>query len=1021
MDLHEDRPRLIEHAFPLKQASIDSVHEKNVRHGHISTLHIWPARRPLAACRAALIATLLPDPGTPQERRRLLEKIGGTVVKNIQKKKLHGKVVEVEKEETLGGVLHWGNENNPDMEWFRQEIRKAYGGRAPRVLDPFAGGGAIPLEAMRLGCEATAIDINPVAWFILKCTLEYPQKLAGQKRRLPDFILKDRDFMEEFFKSQGLKGASLRTMLQKLGLEGGSPLALLKGFEIPDAVLEADLAWHVRAWGRWVLERARTDLDKYYPTIDGKPTVAYLWARTVKCKNCSATIPLLKTRWLCRRDQKRVVLTMAAKKDKTGVEFGIDKDLPVKGKNAAERREHDKKLGQGTMSRNGAWCPCCGKPGTVAMNLDDIREQGLSGRIGTHMTAVILETRDGKDYRPPVTRDLQAANLAIEGVPDVFKRVPFGIPHESINTGSVRKGGVSVTRWGYATWEQLFSHRQLLALGTFVANTRDVSQAMSVLQYPVPFQDAVRAYLGMAIDKLVDYCATLCTWHITGEKMSHVFVRYALPITWDFAELNPLSSSSGNYSACLDWVARVAHHCTQSALTAPRQDVTLASAMKVDRITKGVDAIITDPPYYDAIPYADLTDIFYVWLRRVLSGLSPEADEGLATAVIPKWDHTASDGELVDDESRFGGDSTKSKEAYENGMFRVFEACHGALASKGRLVIVFANKQPDAWEALVSAIMRAGFVVDASWPIQTEMGNRTRALSAAALSSSVWLVCKRRIESTPPGWDNRVLDEMRHNIHKRLREYWDAGIRGPDFVWAATGPALEAYSKHPVVKKANEPGEVLTVPEFLRAVRRIVVDFVVGRVLSRDGADTDVSGLDDVTTYYLLHRNDFAFDDAPAGACILYAVSCGLSDSALCDSWDVLLRSGGSEPDDEAEPETENGDEPEEGSGATLRLRPWHQRKRKSMGYDEGRPAPLIDQVHRLMHLWKAGEVVKVDEYVEERGLRRHELFKRVLQALIELAPPASEERSILESLSNHLAARGATRARERDLPGIEA
>src|SRR5437667_9846188 len=191
--------RLIEVAFPLKQASLDSVHEKNVRHGHISTLHIWPARRPLAACRAALIATLLPDPGTSEARRELCEKIAGTVVKKIEKKKMPGgQIVEREKEETVGGILHWGREteNAETLEWFRREIRKAYGGRAPKVLDPFAGGGAIPLEAMRLGCEAPAIDINPVAWFILKCTLEYPQKLAGQRRLLPSFVLKDRDFME---------------------------------------------------------------------------------------------------------------------------------------------------------------------------------------------------------------------------------------------------------------------------------------------------------------------------------------------------------------------------------------------------------------------------------------------------------------------------------------------------------------------------------------------------------------------------------------------------------------------------------------------------------------------------------------------------------------------------------------------------------------------------------------------------------------------------------------------------------
>ena len=224
-------------------------------------------------------------------------------------------------------------------------------------------------------------------------------------------------------------------------------------------------------------------------------------------------------------------------------------------------------------------------------------------------------------------------------------------------------------------------------------------------------------------------------------------------------------------------------------------------------------------------------------------------------------------------------------------MERSFRACHKALNSDGRLVVVFANKKPDAWETLVGALIRAGFVVNASWPIQTEMSNRNRAIASAALSSSVWLVCKKR-EPVRPGYDNTVLEEMRRNVTQKLRDFWDAGIRGPDFVWAATGPALEAFSKYPAVKKVNSPDdEVMPVSEFLREVRRIVVDFVVGRVLSQDG-DEAVVGLDDATTYYLLHRNDFGLEDAPVGACILYALSCNLSDSALVNQYDLLVPAG---------------------------------------------------------------------------------------------------------------------------------
>ena len=215
-------------------------------------------------------------------------------------------------------------------------------------------------------------------------------------------------------------------------------------------------------------------------------------------------------------------------------------------------------------------------------------------------------------------------------------------------------------------------------------------------------------------------------------------------------------------------------------------------------------------------------------------------------------------------------------------------------------MVVFANKHPDAWETLVAALIRAGFIVDGSWPIQTEMATRTRAMASAALSSSIWIVCKKRPVARP-GWDNIVLEEMREKISQQLHDFWDAGIRGPDFVWAATGPALESFSKHPVVKKANDPEQMMSVSEFLREVRRMVVDFVVGRVLSQDGGQETVSGLDDVTTYYLLHRHDFGMAEAPIGGCILYALSCNLSDSALVSQHDLLVQAGKGNASDDLE------------------------------------------------------------------------------------------------------------------------
>ena len=994
-----DRPRLIEVAFPLKQASLDSVHEKNVRHGHISTLHIWPARRPLAACRAALIATLLPDPGTPQGRKELLEKIGGKVVTEVQKKKVGGKTVEVVKERTEGGVLHWGNENSPDMDWFREEIKKAYGGRAPRVLDPFAGGGAIPLEAMRLGCEATAVDINPVAWFLLKCTLEYPQKLAGETRPLPRFAIESPELMAGFFKSKGkLTAKKLNEEIDRAKL----------GLLTPP---EADLAWHIRAWGWWVLQQSRKDLERFYPTIDGKPTVAYLWARTVTCKNCRAKIPLLKTRWLCKKENKRVVLTMEPNVDRTGIGFGVQIDVPVVGGNESQKRQHDKRIAGGTMSRSGVSCPCC----SAIMTMDDIRFEGKNDRLGSVMTAVVVDGAKGKEYRTPRPEEIEAASLAAAELDRVFADVPFGLPDEPTPAGGGRGAGraFSVQGFGMMRWRDLFTSRQLLALGTFVKWIRAARDEMQKEGYQGDWVSAVGACSSLAIDRLSDAGSTIAHWQTGNEFNVNTFQRFALPISWDFSEVNFCSGLTGSFEGAITWIALAVSHFCGATSKAPIPTIVRASSASLDHSCL-CDVIVTDPPYYDAIPYSDLMDFFYIWLRRALYGLSQDIDVSFTGTLSPKWNRDSNDGELIDDESRHQGDASASKRCYEDGMARVFVACAKSLTSDGRLVIVFAHKHPDAWETLVSAIIRAGFVVDGSWPIQTERQARTRSLTSAALASSVWLVCKKRPETARPGWDNRVLDEMRQKIHVRLRDYWDAGIRGPDFVWAATGPAMEAYSKHPVVKKANEPGKLMEVAEFLRAVRRLVVDFVVGRVLTGDGDETTASGLDDVTTYYILHRHDFGMDDAPVGACILYAVSCNLSDSDLANRHEILLRTGGlvaPEEDDEvvdAEVEPDAEAEPEEGTGSVVKLRPWHQRKRKAMGFDaEGHPSPLIDQVHRLMHLWKAGDVIKVDDYLDARGLKRNALFHQLLQALIELAGEGTEERAVLESVSNHLVARG--------------
>ena len=1023
--------RLIESAFPLRQASLDSVHEKNVRHGHISTLHIWPERRPLAASRAVLAATLLPDPGNQADREALAQRIGGTVVKK--------NTTKGEKEETEGGVLHWGRESSPEVGVLREEIRNAFGGRAPKVLDPFAGGGAIPLEAMRLGCEVTASDLNPVAWFILRCTLHYPRLMAGQTLPLPDFALRDREFMQAFFKAHGYSKAQvLRGHMARLG-HGDGRAVQVSSLDTEEPEKQATFPWHLRAWGRRVLDGARRELAFRYPTYAefepvkrrgrrgepalpprrfkprpaqllepdaegrvsaaslnaefdslymeddrnprwiAKPTVAYLWARTAQCGNCRAEIPLLKTLWLCKRGDKRVLLTMVPRADLTKVDFGVEADVPG--------NQDDDVLGAGTMSQSGVECPCCG--GMTTMH--DLRAQGRSGRLGMRMTAVVSEGQSGKEYRSPTQEDLEAAQIQTADLESIYANLPFALPIEPMPDETAL--GMRSPRYGFDRWDKLFTERQLLVMGTFTLGTRRLAVEMTA--YPESFRQAIVACLAPCISRLADRCSTFTSWVGVRETIGHTFARFALPMIWDFAESCPLADATGGFSQAIEWVARVCEHLQSATSQSPTSEALLQSATTPAK--EQFDLICTDPPYYDAIPYSDLMDFFYVWLRRTLHGLSPETDAAFVTPLGPKWNVDANDGELIDDASRFNGDRQASKQNYEDGMARAFAQFHAALLDEGRLVIVFANKQPDAWETLVSALIRAGFVVTGSWPIQTEMQNRQRSLSSAALSSSIWLVCRKRPATARAGWDSRVLAEMRDNITRRLREFWDAGIRGPDFVWAATGPALEAFSRHPVVKITDQAGRQMTVSDFLRRVRRMVVGFVVSRLVDPKSSATEE--LDDLTTYYLLHRNDFGLDPAPAGACILYALSCNIADADLAGRLDLLVRGGKRTKSNETEEGAETA------SGSEVRLKRWNRRRGRDLGEpaSDGSPPALIDCLHKLMHLWKTGEQTHVDRYLEQRGLWRHDLFAHVTQAVIELSERESEERTTLESIQNHL------------------
>jgi len=401
------------------------------------------------------------------------------------------------------------------------------------------------------------------------------------------------------------------------------------------------------------------------------------------------------------------------------------------------------------------------------------------------------------------------------------------------------------------------------------------------------------------------------------------------------------------------------------------------------------DLIVTDPPYYDAISYADISDFFYVWLKRTAGISYPEPFAGELT---PKNE------ELVQNATKHGSELL-AKRAYESGMAEAFGAAFGNLKENGRLVIVFAHKDPFAWETLAEAMIAAGFVVVASWPISTERVVRSRALAVASLASSIWLVCRKRLADAGIGRYVEVKRKMQERITERLRYFWDQGISGPDFMWAAVGPALESYSTYREVRRMD--GSPFTVGEFLREVRRLVADFALSRILH--GSSTE--GLDEWTRYYLIHRSSFSLAAAPVGECILLAQGYGLDLNEIKGSRGILVKGKAKKAVDEDEDAdspfpSETGEEARGGGGSDIRLLSFDERKRDDLG--EPHPSgglPLIDMLHRLMRLWQAGDTEKLTAYVQQHGLSQNDLFWAVAQAILEMADPKTKERALLEAL----------------------
>lgn len=866
--------RFIEVSFPIKEVSEESVREKNIRHGHISTLHIWWARRPLASSRATSYAALIPAPKD---------------VVDWEKKRQF--IIELSK---------WENSlNSSIIEKARKDILEANGGKPPKVLDPFAGGGSIPLEALRLGCETYAGDYNPVAVLILKAVLEYPQKYGRSKE---------------------LVGLS----------EDKNPL------------LE-----DVKKWGNWILEEARKEIGRFYPNDeDGSIPVGYIWARTIPCQNpsCGAEIPLMRQFWLAKKDKRKIALRPYVSDGKVEFEIvGQDKPFPK-----------DFDPSRGTVKGAVAECLVCHS----RVDDDTVRKLFQQGKSGQRMVAVVLHhpKRQGKTYRLATEKDLEVFKEAERYLEEKRAKLmdEWGIdpvPDEPTPEGKGKgaERAFSVRIFGLNTWGDLFNSRQKLALITFVEKVREAYKRMIEEGYDKECAKAVVSYLGLAVSRLCSYHNTLVPWQPGYEKAQRTFSRQALGMVWDYGEFNPVGEGVGSWVSLSKDVVEVIDHC--SNLCSGLSITTQSSATSLPYPDNYFDAVFTDPPYYDNVPYSYLSDFFYVWLKRAigdiypdlfLTPLTPKSKEIVAYTINRTWE--------------------EAKAYFEENLKKSFQEICRVLKPNGIATIVYTHKSTAGWEALINSLLDSGLVVTASWPIHTEMEARLRAQESAALASSIYFVA-RKIERERIGWFNEIKEEIKKHLYQKLDRLWQEGISGADFFIAGIGAAIEIFGKYE--KVMDYEGNVIRADKLLNFVREIVTDYAVRQIL-RNGIVGELSPL---TKFYLLWRwcyqdKKVHFDDARK-----LAQSVGVE---LDKEWNRGF----------IKKERE-----------LIKVAGPHERDSKELE----RSNELIDVLHRALILWSKGEREEMKKFLAESGWGAKDAFYRVAQAIAIVLPHGSEERRLLE------------------------
>jgi putative DNA methylase len=876
---------LIETLLPLRELSAEARREKAIRHGHISTLHVWWARRPLVTARAAVLGALLTDEAEVDER----------FIANLCQWEVHDG-------DPSGRYL---------LEQARTLIRQRFGDTPPRVLDSFAGGGSIPIEALRLGAEATAVEYNPVAYLILKATIAYPMRYGHA------------------------------------------------------------LVQEVKRWGEWVLQHAKQQLAAFYPAAHGETPIAYIWSRTIRCPNpsCGAEIPLFRQLWLARKDNKKVALKPLPDCAAKRVDFAI-----------AEGKQIDFDPAQGTVTRGNAVCLVC----HTSVQDDYVKAEAQAGRMGHRLVAVVTTQGKGKgrNYRLATDQDraaFQKAEAALHNLVQTPSPWAFGlswIPDEPFpgmigGQGFFKYG--KVPKYGAEMWGDLFNPRQLLAICTFGKWVRQAYARILQATNDPDFAKALTTYLAMAVDFIANYNCLLASNHASKEVLRAAMAGHHLHMVWDYAETNPLQSDAGSgWGAAIEWLYR---YLSREARIPQVGSVHRGSAAALPFPDKHFDAVVIDPPYADNVPYADLSDFFYVWLRRTVGDLYPEA---FPTPLTPKEE------EAVVNPARFGGKKQGEQIAqrhYQRLMQHSFAEIYRVLKPDGMAVVMFTHRSTEAWESLIRSLLDAGLYPTASFPVHTEMEASTHQRGKGAIQSTILMACRRRPEQASVGWYGQVQAELRRVIPERLEEFWRAGIRGADFFISSIGSAVGVFGRYRQVMRPD--GREVTVGDLLEEARGIVSAFALEQL--------GLARLDEPTRFYVLYRAAYGGEELSFDEANKLAKSVGAELDALGAQYRLVER---------------RSDRVQVPAYAK-RLQNEAYRRALQRSVEDGTLArlPEIDRLHLALYLWRRGEQEGLSALLGHVGVLEedHPLWLTA-QAILEVeqnhgSEEVSEEATVLAQL----------------------